>query len=76
MEEKKAESLYDKKSVEMDERAVELAVADEATRRAINMAVKDYNIALVSVAYPETISTGCSYERVTFVSLCTNLFNT
>lgn len=47
MEEKKAESLYNKKSVEMDDRAVELVMADETTRKAINTAIKDYNMALV-----------------------------
>lgn len=34
---------------ELDERAMELAKAEEDCRRAINTATKDYNKALVSV---------------------------
>ena len=48
MEQKKGDQLYNMKAVEMDQRAVELAEADEATRRALNVAIKDYNQALVS----------------------------
>ena len=48
MEQKKADQLYNMKAVEMDQRAVELAEADEATHRSLNIAIKDYNQALVS----------------------------
>ena len=51
MELKKAEQLYQLKACEMDQRAVDLAAAEEETRRAINHAVKDYNLALVSLVY-------------------------
>lgn len=47
MEQKKADQLYNMKAVEMDQRALELAEADEATRRGLNVAIKDYNQALV-----------------------------
>jgi len=41
-----ANRLYDLKAREMDQRACELAKAEEECRRAINMATKDYNLAL------------------------------
>lgn len=47
MEQKKADKLHDLKSIEMDERAQELARADEMTRKTLNVAIKDYNQALV-----------------------------
>ena len=49
MEDKHANRLYELKACEMDQRAVELAIAEEETKRAINTATKDYNLALVSV---------------------------
>ena len=48
---KTADRLYDLKMRELDQRACELAKAEEDCRRAINVAVKDYNNALVSVLY-------------------------
>lgn len=45
---KAADRLYELKMRELDERAMELAKAEEECRRAINMATKDYNKALVS----------------------------
>ena len=46
---KEADRLYELKMRELDERAMELAKAEEDCRRAINTATKDYNKALVSV---------------------------
>lgn len=43
---KYADYLYDLKAREMDQRACELARAEEDCRRAINMATKDFNDAL------------------------------
>ena len=48
-EEKEAERLYSLKARELDQRAVELSRAEVETRRAINLATKDYNLALVCV---------------------------
>ena len=48
-EERHSQRLYDLKACELDQRAVELAMAEDETRRAINVATKDYNLALVSV---------------------------
>ncbi len=48
MEEREANRLYGLKACEMDQRAMELAVAEEEARKALNMAQRDYNIALVS----------------------------
>ena len=48
MEQAKADQLYDLKATEMDQRAMDLALADAETRRAINMATVEYNQALVS----------------------------
>lgn len=42
-----ADRLYDLKMKELDQRAMELAKAEEDCRRAINVATKDYNNALV-----------------------------
>ena len=47
MEQKKADRLYELKACEMDQRATELAIEEEATRRALNEALRDYNLALV-----------------------------
>ena len=47
MEQQHADHLYGLKACELDQRCVELSQADEETRRAINMATKDYNLALV-----------------------------
>ena len=47
MEQAKADQLYDLKATEMDQRAMDLALADAETRRAINMATVEYNQALV-----------------------------
>ena len=46
MENHQADRLYQLKSCELDQRAVELADAELETRRAINIATKDYNLAL------------------------------
>lgn len=48
MEQKKADELYDLKAIEMDQRAEELSRADELTRKTLNVAIRDYNQALVS----------------------------
>lgn len=47
MEDKKANELYNSKAVEMDQRAVELSIADAETRKAMNVAVKEYNMTMV-----------------------------
>lgn len=44
---KTADRLYELKMKELDQRAMELAKAEEDCRRAINIATKDYNNALV-----------------------------
>ena len=46
-EEKHADRLYHLKACELDQRAVDLASADEDTRRNITVATKEYNLALV-----------------------------
>ena len=46
-EEKHADRLYHLKACELDQRAVDLATADEETRRNITRATKEYNLALV-----------------------------
>ena len=46
MQQKMANKLYDLKQMELDQRALQLAKAEEECRRAINSAVKDYNEAL------------------------------
>lgn len=43
---KQANRLCDLKSIEMDQRAKDLAQAEQECRNAINMATKDYNLAL------------------------------
>lgn len=45
---KAADRLYDLKTKELDQRAMELQQAEENCRRAINIATKDYNNAQVS----------------------------
>ena len=47
MEEKEADKICDLKAVKIDKRAVELSNTDECTRRTLNMAIRDYNQALV-----------------------------
>ncbi len=47
MEEREANRLYELKACEMDQRAVKLAMAEEEARKALNMAQRDYNLALV-----------------------------
>lgn len=47
MEEREANRLYSLKACEMDQRAMELAQAEEEARKALNLAQKDYNLALV-----------------------------
>ena len=42
-----AKRLHDLKAMEMDQRAMELAMAEQQCRDAINMATKDYNVALM-----------------------------
>ena len=44
---KKADRLYELKARELDQRAMELQKAEEECRKAINVATKDYNQALV-----------------------------
>ena len=44
----KADLLYELKMKELDQRACELDGAEKACRQAINVATKDYNLALVS----------------------------
>ena len=44
---KQSDRLYDLKARELDERACELARAEEDCRRAINMATRDFNEALM-----------------------------
>ena len=46
-EEEHAQNLYQLKACAMDARAVKLAEAELETRRALNLATKDYNLALV-----------------------------
>lgn len=46
-EEKHAQYLYQLKACELDQRAVQLSEAEQETRRALNVATKDYNRALV-----------------------------
>ena len=46
-EEKHANSLYELKACELDQRAVELAMAEETTRKELNAANREYNKALV-----------------------------
>ena len=45
---KRADRLYELKMKELDQRAMELAEAEEKCRRAIDSATKDYNRAQVS----------------------------
>ncbi len=47
MEENKATELYNKKAIEIDQRAMELLYTDIQTRKAINIAMKEYNTAMV-----------------------------
>lgn len=47
MEENKANHLHDLNAMEIDKRAQELVRADEITRRTLNVAIKEYNQALV-----------------------------
>jgi tRNA A37 threonylcarbamoyladenosine synthetase subunit TsaC/SUA5/YrdC len=49
---KKADRLYELKQKELDQRAMELAKAEEDCRKAIQEATKDYNKALVSILSP------------------------
>jgi len=42
-----ANHLYDLKMKQLDQRAMELQMAEEDCRNAINVATKDYNLALV-----------------------------
>lgn len=46
-----ADRLYELKSKELDQRAMELQKAEEDCRRAINMATSDYNNALVCLCF-------------------------
>jgi len=43
---KQAEKLHELKTIELDQRAMDLANAEQQCRDAINMATKDYNLAL------------------------------
>ena len=49
MEERQAHRLYELKACELDQRAVELAITEEQAKKAVNVAQRDYNLALVSV---------------------------
>lgn len=46
-EQKEAERLYQLKAIELDQRAMELGEAEEKTRKTLNEAMRDYNLALV-----------------------------
>ena len=46
-EQKEAERLHQLKAIELDQRATELAEAEEMTRKTLNEAMRDYNLALV-----------------------------
>ena len=46
-----ANHLYEAKACELDQRAVELATAEEETRRALNVAHREYNKALVRLTF-------------------------
>ena len=48
-EESFANRLYSMKARELDERLVDLAIAEERTRRELNMATKGYNLVQVCV---------------------------
>lgn len=48
---KAADRLYELKMRELDQRAMELAAAEEACRKAIDKATTDYNKALVRILY-------------------------
>lgn len=48
-EESFAGRLYSMKARELDERLVDLAIAEEKTRRELNMATKEYNRVQVCV---------------------------
>ena len=41
-----AQHLYDLKAIENDQRSTELSMAEQECRRAVSLAVKDYNLAL------------------------------
>ena len=43
---KQAQRLYDLKAIESDQRVMDLSRADQECRTAVNMATKDYNLAL------------------------------
>lgn len=58
---KTADRLYELKMKELDQRAMELAKAEEDCRRAINIATKDYNNALVG----NSLSTNSFCENLT-----------
>ncbi len=47
----KADHLYELKMKELDQRAMELQSAEENCRHAINVATKDYNAAMVRLAF-------------------------
>ncbi len=65
MEQQKADGLYNNKSIEMDQRAVELSFADAQTRRALNVAIKEYNKAMVSA---KTIHHCKTVKESTFIN--------
>ena len=48
-EQQHADRLYDLKTCELDQRAVDLACADTETRKNITVATKEYNLALVGL---------------------------
>ena len=55
MEQRKADLLYHLKACEMDQRAMDLSAAEQETRKAINHAMKDYNLALVGTQYSSIV---------------------
>ena len=68
MEQEHADRLYELKACELDQRAIELSQADEDTRRAINVAIKDYNLALVRFVCVFVYV--CVYRVCVFVYVC------
>jgi RIB43A len=48
---KRADRLYELKMRELDQRACELQFAEEACRKAVLQATKDFNLAQVKLAY-------------------------
>eukprot|EP00731_Ephydatia_muelleri_P021546 Em0014g137a len=73
MEQKKADRLYDLKACEMDQRATELAEAEEETRRALNEALKDYNLALAKEKQAQLEHDKVQEEDDNFTEVCNHV---